>query len=75
MTVFGDYGYALPNKTILSTDTVRDIRMAGHGVGLNWIAPNGLYLKISVAQRNGYKPVGDPEDRLPRVYFSLSKAL
>ena len=75
-TVFGDYGYSLVNKTALSTDTTRSIYMAGHGVGLNWAHTNGFLLRLSIAQRTGaFKPTGDTEDRLPRIYFSLSKPL
>lgn len=75
-TVFGDYGYSLTNKTMLSTDAVRSNNIAGHGVGVNWSSRGGTTLKLSIASRGPkYVPVGDPEDRLPRIYFSLNKQL
>lgn len=75
-TLFGDYGYSLTNKTMLSTDKVSSVHLAGHGVGINYQTPSGTFMRLSIAQRVGkYTPAGDPEDRLPRIYFSLNKPL
>ena len=72
-SVFFDIASGHVNERPLITDRNNSRTLAGVGVGLRWGVPDDFLFNATAAWRLTDRPTGDPKDRSPRVYFSLSK--
>lgn len=75
-TLFHDAGWARLNKNMLTgVDLVRERKLAGVGIGLNWEVPGDWSLRTSISDRKTAAPEAEHIKRDPRIYFSFSKNL
>ena len=72
-SLFFDIAHGHLNERPLLTDTGNSPTLAGVGVGLRWGEPGDFLLNATAAWRLTDRPRGDPRDRSPRLFFSLSK--
>lgn len=69
---FHDVGQSRINHNPLATDIPNSRRIAGEGLGLQWLKTGDFALKAYVAWRSNARPVSDV-DRVPRVWVQFAK--
>jgi hemolysin activation/secretion protein len=73
-SVFGDYASGTVNRTPLAGVNDNEASLNGYGLGLSWRTGADLEFSLAAAWRGTRLPSVDG-DRIPRVFFQLTKGL
>jgi hemolysin activation/secretion protein len=73
---FFDWARGRLNKDPLPLEVPANMRtLSGIGLGLTWTKQDDFLVRATLAWRMTGRPVSDPDDKKPRLFFQLQKNL